>query len=109
MPSLFVKVAFFIKNLLFWVFPPTKMSNAAKINPVIMNGKPQKESEPPADATVIKMEILTKEIEDEEEMKRVKKKEEFDSNVAALNYFAFLTLFLIIFSCDLAFWILIGK
>jgi hypothetical protein len=50
----------------------------------------------------------SKEIENEENKKK-KEKEEFDSNLVALNYLAFVGLFLIIFSCDMAFWILIGS
>ena len=41
--------------------------------------------------------------EDDENMK--KREKEFDSNVVVLNYLASVLLFLIILSCDLAFWI----
>jgi hypothetical protein len=45
---------------------------------------------------------------EEEENKKKSEKAEFDSNMAFLNSLAFFMLFLIIFSCDLAFWLSIG-
>jgi hypothetical protein len=51
----------------------------------------------------------SKKDEQDKEIMAKKELEDFDSNIAALNHFAFLILFLVILGCDLSFWVLIGK
>ena len=107
LPNVLISIAFFTKKALFWIFvEPTTVSKVTQSEP--QEGKDQ----------VVKKETDSKcnfcnkcsdcEKLDGKEVKKKKEKTEKESNVAALNYFAFIVLFLVIFSCDMAIWISIG-
>ena len=118
LPKTLIKIAFFTKKCLFWIF--VEHSNVSKVNQS-KNDQISPESETTKHEMAqdfndkeinLRCNFCNKCSECEQlglnEKKKKMQKEEKDSNVAALNYFAFLCLFLVIFFCDIAIWILIG-
>ncbi len=125
MPNLLSKVAFCTKKALFCVFEETDTNNCPKIGPSNNNKEQVKDVSP---ESAIKKPDLPKSIdtkpfgdprkqpehdckspEDEKHLKIKRQKEEFDSNLTALNYLAFFNLFIFILTCNSCIWISIGN
>jgi hypothetical protein len=115
MPTLLSQVALCTKKVLFCVFEDTKTNNYPKIGPSKNNKEQVKDVSP---ESVIN-EPETSNIEKgsdthyinsdlQEQLKRKKLKEDFDSDLRALNNLAFIVLFTIILTFNMSIWISIS-
>ncbi len=121
-----VVVASYTKRALFWIVAEKKEAEWPVIKPNNLNINKKVTQEEtkstktdisnPDDKNKIELKSRKVEIQSTEEEKLAEKiskirreREEFDSNVYALNYLAFFILLLFIFSCNMGIWISIGN
>ena len=108
MPEYLIKVAVYVKKFQFQSIV-SNHSKAADGDSSEICPTDNQEKDP--EISVITEKDICERVAKEEEQKKNKKyieRAKFDSNLSFLNSLAFFALFLIIFWCDLAFWILIG-
>ena len=118
LPKALILIASFTKKCLFWIF--VEHVTASIVEPSNKEetslNKEDIKKESPIDLLTDKESkcnfcgrCFECEQKKDKEDKKKKEKEEKDSNVLALNYFAFIVMFLIIFICNMAIWISIGS
>ncbi len=95
-------------NLKKFRFQSGKSSHFKAAHLDLVKVQPLDNQDKKTDVSVEKEKEVKERAVNEEENKKKSEKPEFDSNMAFLNSLAFFTLFLIIFCCDMAFWITIG-
>ncbi len=114
----FKSIAFYTKKALFWIFVENE-SKSAKVKPDINESKSATKAVTSNTNQTSFLAVPPKEslskcncsckcccFEKLSRQKRIKKMKnaQFDSNVSALNYFAFFVLLLVIFGCNTAIW-----
>jgi hypothetical protein len=114
----FKSIAFYMKKALFWIFVENESKNA-KVKPDINESKSARKAVTLNANQTSFLDIPPKEclskcncsckcccFEKLSHQKRLRKikNAQFDSNVSALNYFAFFVLLLVIFGCNTAIW-----
>jgi hypothetical protein len=111
MPKSLMKVSVLLKSFLTWTCL-AKRGNQSKVAHAVSASKKDAGSSGQAidiASAEPETEIENKQnLKKEEEDKKKREKEEFSSYLAVLNYMALFVLFLIVFSCDLFFWVSIG-
>ncbi len=98
-PKTLVKVAVSTRKVLSWIFKKNQPTNTKKTGSI----KAAKKTEQVQVVDVEKQGV------EHESNEMLGDKEEFDSNVSALNSLAFSLLFLVIFSCNMGIWVSIGS
>jgi hypothetical protein len=110
MPEYLIKAALLIKNVSAFYRQFGEKNIKRKVDPKSKQDKPNENQDNKPDISIeAENETKEKQLEQEKQDKIQREVEEFDSNLAVLNYFAFFILFLFILTCDLVFWISIGN
>ncbi len=109
MPVYLIKVANYIKNCPFRACLLGLFANRSKVvQTKLVKVSPSENPDNKPNFSIETENEARERSAKEEENKKKSEKAEFDSNLGFLNSLAFFTLFLIIFFCDMAFWILAG-
>jgi hypothetical protein len=113
MPKPLPFLAYLTKKALFWIFVNQANiipNNVKKTGPIKANdAKISLEQRLQLPNITTESSSDSKQSDQNDVKAKNKEKEEFDSNMMALNYLAFIILFLVVFSCDMCIWILIGS